>query len=129
MIKTYRNVTFNTDGTLRGEWSLPGFGTWLRFSRARLDLLWIEAANDTGPEVMERLWALQDGYGEPGSTPPQGWDWSGIRDSSEEAKARMLTVAAYYLPWPNFLTRLGLPSTDFPATVILDPPALEGAPQ
>lgn len=34
-------------------------------------------------------WDLQDGYGEPGVEPPQGWDWSGIRDSSPAAMARM----------------------------------------
>ena len=34
-------------------------------------------------------WALQDGYGEPGCTPIQGWDWSGIRDSTPEGKANI----------------------------------------
>ena len=31
------------------------------------------------------IWSLQDGYGVAGYTPPQGHDWSGIRDSSPEA--------------------------------------------
>jgi predicted RNA-binding Zn-ribbon protein involved in translation (DUF1610 family) len=35
--------------------------------------------------ILAETWEIQDGYGEPGFTPPQGWDWSGIRDSSEEA--------------------------------------------
>lgn len=40
--------------------------------------------------IFKETWALQDGYGEPGFTPPQGWDWSGIRDSSPAAKRRMV---------------------------------------
>jgi len=35
--------------------------------------------------VCETLWSLSDGYGEPGLIPPQGYDWSGIRDSSSWA--------------------------------------------
>ena len=30
----------------------------------------------------EAIYALQDGYGAAGHVPPQGYDWSGIRDSS-----------------------------------------------
>lgn len=40
------------------------------------------------------IWALQDGYGEPGYTPEQGWDWSGIRDSSTEAIEAMFEAAS-----------------------------------
>ncbi len=29
------------------------------------------------------IWLMQDGYGVPGYTPPQGYDWSGIRDSTD----------------------------------------------
>ena len=55
----------------------------------------------SGGRVRERLtedqradldalaWRLQDGYGRPGFTPPQGWDWSGIRDSTPHAFGRM----------------------------------------
>jgi hypothetical protein len=38
---------------------------------------------------LNETWALQDGYGEPGYVPDQGWDWSGIRDSSPAATKRM----------------------------------------
>jgi hypothetical protein len=38
------------------------------------------------------VWKLQNGYGEPGYTPVQGWDWSGIRDSSAEAFRLMAEV-------------------------------------
>jgi hypothetical protein len=31
------------------------------------------------------VWMRQDGYGTPGYTPCQGWDWSGIRDSTAGA--------------------------------------------
>ena len=34
-------------------------------------------------------WRKQDGYGKPGHTPPQGWDWSGIRDSTTKAQGEM----------------------------------------
>lgn len=37
------------------------------------------------PEMFDIIWSLSDGYGEPGLIPPQGYDWSGIRDSSLEA--------------------------------------------
>lgn len=37
------------------------------------------------PEAFAILWSLSDGYGEPGLIPPQGYDWSGIRDSSPAA--------------------------------------------
>lgn len=46
--------------------------------------------------LLTETWELQDGYGEPGVMPPQGWDWSGIRDSSPAAIKRMydLIIAA-----------------------------------
>mgnify|MGYP001593109546 CR=1 FL=1 len=40
-------------------------------------------------EIDDAVWSLQDGYGMPGYDPPQGWDWSGIRDSSPEAVKNM----------------------------------------
>lgn len=39
------------------------------------------------------IWSLQDGYGVVGYTPEQGWDWSGIRDSSIEAIEAMFEAA------------------------------------
>lgn len=46
----------------------------------------IREAWEHGSEVAgEILWSLQDGYGVPGSMPAQGYDWSGIRDSSTSA--------------------------------------------
>ena len=40
-------------------------------------------------EVLLETWKHQDGYGRPGRTPPQGWDFSGIRDSTPRAQCRM----------------------------------------
>lgn len=48
-------------------------------------------------KCMDITWNLQDGYGEPGFTPPQGWDWSGIRDSSSVAKKAMADALRTYL--------------------------------
>lgn len=47
---------------------------------------------DTPEATLDAIWALQDGYGEPGYMPIQGYDWSGIRDSSDEAITAMLAV-------------------------------------
>jgi hypothetical protein len=43
-------------------------------------------------ELWELCWPLTDAYGEPGLVPPQGYDWSGFRDSSDEAIAAMAAV-------------------------------------
>lgn len=40
----------------------------------------------------DEIWEAQDGYGSPGYTPPQGWDWSGIRDSSYRAVVEMAEI-------------------------------------
>jgi hypothetical protein len=39
--------------------------------------------------ALEAIYSLSDGYGEQGYVPEQGYDWSGIRDSSPEAIKRM----------------------------------------
>jgi hypothetical protein len=39
--------------------------------------------------ILHNIWNQQDGYGTPGHTPPQGQDWSGIRDSSYAATLKM----------------------------------------
>jgi len=46
----------------------------------------------TAAAIHHATWALQDGYGKPGFTPPQGWDWSGIRDSTDSAIRKMAAV-------------------------------------
>lgn len=50
---------------------------------------------DSGTVVQaDEIWALSDGYGEPGYVPEQGYDWSGIRDSSTEAIEAMFDVVS-----------------------------------
>jgi hypothetical protein len=39
--------------------------------------------------LLRAIWAESDGYGEPGFVPPQGYDWSGVRDSSPASIERM----------------------------------------
>lgn len=40
-----------------------------------------------------KIWKLSDGYGKKGYIPVQGYDWSGIRDSSNEAIWEMTYIA------------------------------------
>ena len=47
------------------------------------------AWNGSDDKLGAVLWGLQDGYGTAGYTPPQGFDWSGIRDSSPAAVKAM----------------------------------------
>lgn len=63
---------------------LPDWELVATVSRCEVDLP--EALRE---ELDAALWSLTDAYGEEGYLPPQGWDWSGIRDSSDEAKGRM----------------------------------------
>lgn len=62
----------------------PVAGCDLCSATPMLDVIW-RRWNDATEEVAELIWSLQDGYGEPGAMPAQGYDWSGIRDSSPEA--------------------------------------------
>jgi hypothetical protein len=43
--------------------------------------------------MLIETWRHTDAYGEVGLVPPQGWDWSGIRDSSREALAKIAQAA------------------------------------
>jgi hypothetical protein len=53
--------------------------------------------------VIEHLaWQETDAYGPKGHVPPQGYDWSGYRDSSEEATTRIAEVLR------RTLTRFGI---------------------
>lgn len=54
----------------------------------------IRAVVDRGDSPQfDAIWALSDGYGEPGFVPEQGYDWSAIRDSSVEAIDAMYAAA------------------------------------
>lgn len=52
----------------------------------------LDAVYNGGDKIWERAWKMQDGYGTPGYTPPQGIDWSGIRDSSYYAIKRIASI-------------------------------------
>jgi hypothetical protein len=41
----------------------------------------------------KKIWSLTDAYGEKGYIPSQGYDWSGVRDSSTELIWKMLDFA------------------------------------
>ena len=101
----YRNVVFSEDGkSFEGEQEYMA-GHWCGV-RARLDLHTIHLACDN-PDAIERIWDRQDGYGAPGAGPD--WDWSGIRDSSEEAIADMYAIALEYVTAADLAARLGVP--------------------
>lgn len=88
----YRNVVWKGEHA-EGESQLSGAGRWCRFS-GNLKMMVIHLACESQIEgAAEAIWALQDGYGQPGFTPPQGWDWSGIRDSSRDARKAMYAKA------------------------------------
>jgi len=61
----------------------------------------------TRDEIFYKTWSLQDGYGKVGYTPSQGWDWSGIRDSSEKARINMAAAIR------KILTSKGITSLTF----------------
>lgn len=50
--------------------------------------VWVEG------KFLDETWALQDGYGIQGMSPVQGWDWSGIRDSTPSAIEQMYEVVS-----------------------------------
>jgi hypothetical protein len=43
--------------------------------------------------LWERIYRENDAYGEVGTIPVQGLDWSGVRDSSPQALERMFSIA------------------------------------
>lgn len=97
MKRIYRNVVFDDGGeTFSGEYSFDGGDFWIKFS-ASWRLFVIDEAQTRSDEAANLIWSEQDGYGCPGYTPVQGYDWSGIRDSSEEAKEAMYEIAKRYL--------------------------------
>ena len=112
--RLYRNVHWDGPDHFHGQTSYDG-RTWVNFS-ARVDLSWIDLAITRSVEAYERIWARQDAYGEPGYTPPQGYDWSGIRDSSDEAVEAMVAIAQEYVSRAEFLAAHGLTEQEAPAT-------------
>lgn len=85
--KTQNASIFDTDQAKRWElvcaFNCPSFNV-VSFNR------YVPNMRDIESEIMDEVWKFQDGYGEVGYTPSQGWDWSGIRDSSDEAYKNMV---------------------------------------
>lgn len=108
LTKTYRDVKFDEGSTTQfsGEYSRDG-ETWYGFA-ATMSLHHIHVACMDSDEAAERIWEHQDGYGSPGYYPAQGWDWSGIRDSSPNAIATMWSIAREYVSDAEILSELGL---------------------
>lgn len=93
MSKRYQKITQDAEGILHGEYAEGHGRDWTKFS-ARPDLLKIRTAMDEGGAALHaQIWALTDAYGEQGMIPPQGYDWSGVRDSSEQAIKAMEEIA------------------------------------
>lgn len=102
----YSNVTIHEDGSVTGTRSLGGRPVPFRGS---LPMLWISEAYESSDAAADEIWALQDGYGEPGYVPEQGYDWSGIRDSSPESVAGMFAAAQSLLPLERLAALLDVP--------------------
>lgn len=70
-----------------------------------LDIDWVDARGRKGSSYLpltvigsvnwsdNRIWQYTDAYGPKGYIPPQGYDWSGVRDSSNEAIWSMFSEA------------------------------------
>lgn len=107
----YRNCVREGD-TITGEQRYvedSETGSWGSFSGS-VDLLRIHEALFLTNESFGRIWSLSDGYGEPGFWPSQGYDWSGIRDSSQDAIKAMHEVAREYVSDADFDALFGLTS-------------------
>lgn len=85
-----------TEVVIQPDNKVTGKKNGIPFS-ADLSLLRIREAIDLNQDVSDEIWSIQDGYGDAGLTPIQGWDWSGIRDSSDAATKRMENVAKTYI--------------------------------
>lgn len=111
MARQYRDVTVDGDGVIVGQRTLGRPDSWIKFSANR-ELLHISEALERYPDELGGydgpIWRLQDGYGEPGFIPCQGWDWSGIRDSSPEAIQAMYQAAREYMTDAELDEMLGL---------------------
>lgn len=85
-MRRYVEVTEQPDGSWHGERQLSDGGRAMAFT-ATPSLIVIEWAYYGGCAEIE---ALADGYGAGAGT---HGDWSGVRDSSDEARAAMLAAA------------------------------------
>ena len=72
-------------------------GCSLETGRCAVHVLMMQAIHTAwyeGPaDKLPAIWAASNGYGTPGYKPDQGYDWSGIRDSTPRAIHRMFEAA------------------------------------
>jgi hypothetical protein len=96
----YRNIKI-AGKHVTGE-SKYGSG-WVKFSGCLPLMRIAHCFYNANAYTSNRIWSAQDGYGTPGFVPGQGYDWSGIRDSSVGAIAVMDAIAIEWnhgRPWP-----------------------------
>lgn len=91
MAKTteYRKVKIAKNGVITGEHNK--YGDWMKFEANR-DLMLVEFAIEANSRTITQFMRLADGYGVAGFF-PDGYDWSGIRDSSDGARKAMGALA------------------------------------
>jgi hypothetical protein len=102
----YKDLTFKKSLIFGQKTMLSG--DWIRFEASK-SLFLVDLAMEFVPKSLRYFMNLADGYGFPGYF-PGGYDWSGIRDSSKDALAKMQEVAIGILetiPEKKF-TKIGL---------------------
>jgi hypothetical protein len=111
----YANVVYNPKtGHIEGLENNGSGQPTDRFS-AIISLFAIRLAMDVEPKSIGLFMSIADGYGSPGFF-PGGYDWSGIRDSSDQAIDKMFERARQIL----FLRRLMLAEIGLPRPLLLD---------
>jgi len=114
-MNAYAKVTYDRKtGHIEGLTNMGRGKPHILFS-ATISLFAISQAMDLEPNSIGRFMDIADGYGEPGFF-PCGYDWSGIRDSSESSVAKMFQRAKEIL----YVRRLALAEIGLPATLIKD---------
>ena len=81
----YRELKCNSR-SISGE-RTESNGHWAKFHIAP-NLFLVSLAIDLKPETIPEFMAMADGFGERGLF-PSGFDWTGVRDSSQAAKVEM----------------------------------------
>lgn len=108
----YKDVTYDpASGKIEGKTNMGFEGPIDCLFSAHPTLLAVSLAMELVPRSVSQLMRLADGYGAPGFF-PGGYDWSGFRDSTEDAKDKMFDVATRLLtPHKERLIAMGLPES------------------
>jgi hypothetical protein len=99
----YRNIKFKNKDHVEGEeWN--SISDWTRFS-GYIPLMFIRKALHKSNQAAREIWYYQDGM--PGVSASEcEWDWSAIRDSSNNAIDRMFEVSKRYVDFDAFMSQL-----------------------